>query len=76
MNKQRRKSLYSISAQLSDCLSAIEDICADEQYSLENLPESLQDSQRAESMQDAIDAMDEATSSIQDAIDSIEKAAE
>lgn len=65
MNKQRRKELKSIITKLealgdaieeiSECLQCIKD---EEEEAFENLPESLQESERGQQMQEYIDAME------------------
>lgn len=67
MNKARRKELAQIVAKLEELealhmeikkeLEAVRD---DEQEALDNLPESLQESERGEQMQEYIDAMESA----------------
>ncbi len=46
----------------------------EEQEAFDNLPESLQETERGEKMSNAIEQMDYAISSIEDAIDNIEEA--
>ena len=67
MNKARRKELAQIVAKLEELealhleikeeLEAVRD---EEQEALDNLPESLQESERGEQMQEYIDAMESA----------------
>lgn len=56
MNKNRRKAIESIIDNLMDLSSEIEGIINDEQDALDNIPESLQESERANTMRDAIEA--------------------
>lgn len=60
MNKDRR-------ARLQELVEALACIQEEEQEAFDNMPESLQESERGEAMQEAIDAMDEA----KDALDGI-----
>ena len=64
MNKIRRKELAGIMAKLEtlDALrleinEMLESVIDEEQEALDNLPESLQESERGEQMQEYIDAM-------------------
>lgn len=64
MNKIRRKALEAIITRLEELetlRSAIreelEEIMDEEQEALDNMPESLQDSERGQQMQEYIDAM-------------------
>jgi transcriptional/translational regulatory protein YebC/TACO1 len=68
MNKIRRKELANIVAKLEelDALreeirERLSDILDDEQECLDNMPESLQESERGEQMQEYIDAMENVT---------------
>lgn len=47
----------------------LEECRNEEEDAFDNMPESLQDGERGEAMQEAISAMEDADSSIQDAID-------
>ena len=67
MNKQRRKELADILAKLeelenlrSEIKERLETVRAEEEEALDNLPESLQDSERGQQMQEYIDTLDEA----------------
>lgn len=71
MNKDRRKSLEAIRSRLeslADVVATLRDdieyIQSDEQQALDNLPDSMADSDRASAMQEAIDAMDSAMSDL------------
>lgn len=68
MNKNRRKAIESIIDNLMDLSSEIEGIINDEQDALDNIPESLQESERANTMRDAIEALEDANSSIQEVL--------
>ena len=68
MNKSRGKAIESIIDNLMDLSSEIEGIINDEQDALDNIPESLQESERANTMRDAIEALEDANSSIQEVL--------
>ena len=59
MNKARREELLDVATTLGEALDRLEEIRDDEQESFDNLPEGLQCSSRGESMQEALDQMDE-----------------
>jgi hypothetical protein len=68
MNKQRRKELAAILSKLeelenlrSEIKERLEAVRDEEQEALDNLPESLQESERGEQMQEYIDAMENVT---------------
>ena len=77
MNNSRRKQIYTIgrrlaaayetfSSSLQESLSELQDILSDEQDALDNLPESLQYSDRGTAMQDAIDNLETDCQSLED----------
>lgn len=74
MNYIRRKQIEEVVQKLSDLQGDIESICADEQEAFDNLPESFQYSERGETMQEAIDNLDYASSSIDEVIDYLTEA--
>ena len=58
MNKERRERLAEVETTIEDSIDQIQYIVDEEQEAIDNLPDSLQDSQRAMSMYDAIDSME------------------
>lgn len=66
MNKQRRKALEEIIGKLEELKEEIEAIQEEEQEAYDNIPESLQDTDRANHMYENIDALEEVASNIQD----------
>lgn len=73
MNAERRKridavieSINKIKEQFVDLRCEISDIKDGEEEAMNNLPESMQDGDRGQAMQDSIDAIDEAYSAIMD----------
>ena len=75
MNKQRRKQLADIVEQLESLKSELEEV-KEQEEAFENMPESLQESDRGQHMQEVIDILDNAFSSIEEAIDGITEAQE
>ena len=63
MNKARRKRIQDVQTQLEVLKQEIDSIMAEEQEALENMPESLQESERGEAMQEAIYALESAFNS-------------
>lgn len=66
MNNARRKVLYSIIERLEDLQTDLQDILDQEEESYNNLPEGLQESERGETMEAAIDNMAEAVDAFED----------
>lgn len=73
MNKKRRTQIKEVYAALRDTKDNLEDILAEEQFALDNLPENLQESERAESAENAIDKMDNAVDAIAEAMDCLKE---
>lgn len=69
MNKIRRKRIENTIEKLEKIMAEFEDIRDDEQDCFDNLPESLQYSERGETMEEAIDVLDNVLDNINDAID-------
>lgn len=71
MNAKQRKELQGYVESLEEIKSNIETMMEDETEKLDNMPEGLQESERGEAMQFAIDQLDEASTYLQDSIDAI-----
>ena len=71
MNKQRRKELDTIYRKIEYLMQDLETVCGEEQDAYDNLPESFQESDRGETMYNAIDNMESALSSLGEAMDYI-----
>lgn len=71
MNNQRRKEIAKAVAMLDDVNDILDGVNCDENDAYDNMPENLQDSDRASNMQDNIDKLDDACSSISEIIDSL-----
>ena len=74
MNSARRKRLENIQGYLSEVLAELEGVLEEEQEAFDNMPESLQTSERGEISENAIGEIESAIENISDAIDSIENA--
>lgn len=71
MNKQRRKWLEDTIAKLEENKSEIESIEQEEREAYDNLPESIQESERGESMLENADELEQAASDLDDLISNL-----
>lgn len=71
MNRDRREKLATASRHLSLALGIINDACEAEQQSFDNLPESIQDSDRGSQMEDNVSYMEDAASDVESALDNL-----
>ena len=74
MNKDRRKRIDSIYAELEQWVGMIEDLECEEQDAFDAMPEGLQDSERGQVSQSAIDSLVDARDSLTSAIDALDAA--
>ena len=74
MNKWLRNDLMKISEQVEELSSDIERIRDGEEEKLDNMPESLQDSNKAEAFQEVIDFLDDALASMSEVCEAITNA--
>lgn len=72
MNAQRRKALRVIITKLEELdslrqeiLERLEEVKGEEQQALDNMPESLQESERGQQMQEYIDSMESTTTELE-----------
>lgn len=72
MNKERREELLDVVQYLDDAIDRLGEIRDDEQEAFDNLPEGLQNSIRGDSMQEAIDVLEQFESDINGVRDQIE----
>lgn len=73
MNNIRRKRLKEIKDRLESIASDIDMVRDDEQDSLDNLPENLQCSVRADDIQEKIDLLEEIYDDVTDVVDKIDE---
>lgn len=66
MNNDRRKRITEAQELLSQARAILEIVRDEEQEAYENLPESLQVSERGLKMEDALDILDNAVSDLED----------
>lgn len=76
MNKQRRNRIEEVVATLDGIYEVLNDLECEEQQALDNMPESFQESERGERMQEIIDYLSDAASSIEEAEESLNSAIE
>ena len=69
MNAKQRKTLQGYVESLDEIKCAIDEKAEEEQDKYDNMPEGLQESERGEAMQEAIDNLESASSSLEEAID-------
>lgn len=74
MNQRRRLSLTNAKELLERAKTIVDGVRDQEQDSLDNIPENLQDSERAEKMEDAVASLDEAIEAIETAQEKINDA--
>ena len=74
MNKDRRKQIDEAASMLQDALALIEQIRDEEQESFDNMPESLQESDRGTASEAAAEELDDAAGNLQYTIDNLENA--
>lgn len=72
MNKDRRKRLRQITEQAGQLLEQLRAIQEEEQKALENVPESLQYTDRYGDMEQAAEVLDEAADTLEDTINGLE----
>lgn len=65
MNAQRRKRIATVEALLSQARDLLEEIASEEREAFENLPDSLQDSERGFRIQDILDALEQGVGDIE-----------
>ncbi len=72
MNRERRQQLLDVASSLADAMDRLSEIRDEEQEAFDNMPEGLQSGNRGQTMQEAIDTMDEWSSEIEAIKDTIE----
>lgn len=72
MNKQRRKAIDEIQGKLMDLQSELECVRDEEQEAFDNLPESIQYSERGERMEEFIQYLEESMDNLESAIESLD----
>lgn len=73
MNKERRKWLQSVINELEVQKCEIESIQDEEQEAYDNLPENLNDTERANNMYENIDGFGDVSSELEDIISNLQE---
>lgn len=73
MNADRRKRVAKVREELEALAGQIGEIEEEEQTAFDNLPEGLQDTERAGKMENAIDQLGDATGRVQEAMEILEE---
>lgn len=76
MNKERRKRITEAQELLSQARSILETVRDEEQEAYENLPESLQEGERGQRMEEAADILDIAVDDLEDMESKLEECKE
>lgn len=74
MNKERRKELNNLIEQIEELKISLETLCEEEQEYYDNMPESIQNGEKGERSQEAIDNLESAIDNLDEAIDEIQNA--
>ena len=73
MNNARRKEIYECIEELENLKQKIEYIRDDEEESYSNLPESIQYSERGDTMQENVDELEDAIGQLGDVVDILQE---
>lgn len=71
MNRDRRLRLREAQALLEQAEAIVREVADDERAAFENLPESLQESDRGVEMEETVDALEDAATEIESAASTI-----
>lgn len=71
MNKKRRKEIENLRESISETKAKLQDLLNEEQQAFDNMPESIQESERGEEMQEIIEYMEVAIDSLEEATESL-----
>lgn len=76
MNNARRKRIDEAMKHLSLARELLETVRDEEQEAYDNLPENLQESERGQKMEEAVDSLDTAVSDLENVESSLEECKE
>lgn len=76
MNAQRRKEIAKAIALIEDAIAILDSVAEEEREAYDNLPESLQYSERGERMEECAEAIENVSSELTDQIYSLNDAIE
>ena len=66
MNAERRKRIEKAVGMIADARSILDEVKTDEQDAFDNMPESIQASERGERMEEFIEMLEEAVSAMEE----------
>lgn len=72
MNKQRRNRIFKMVERINEIVGILEATRDEEQEALDNLPESIRESERGERIEEYIDALDNAVECLIEGVSTIE----
>lgn len=75
MNNVRRRELMRINNALEELKDRVDDVMCEEEDSFNNLTENLQQTEKGQAMEEAINNLNDAIDAIEEAIDCISEAA-
>lgn len=76
MNRERRSKISDIMERLDAIQTELEEIRNEEQEAFDNMPESIQGSERGENMENGIDTMSECIDSLLTVVEQLEEVSE
>ena len=76
MNKQRRAQIAKIAETVSDLSSQLTELRDEEQEYLDNMPGSLQGSEKAQAAENAVSNLDDAINGLEEVVGPLEEAQE
>ena len=71
MNNARRKQITQLLEQLENLKADLDSILEEEQEAFDNLPESLQEGERGQASQTAIESLETAQSAFEEIVDAL-----
>ena len=71
MNKKRRKEIENLRESISETKAKLQYLLDEEQQAFDNMPESIQESERGEEMQEIIEYMETAIDGLEEATESL-----
>jgi prefoldin subunit 5 len=74
MNKKRREAIDDLVNKINEIKEAAESLRDEEQEAFDNMPESLQQGDKGQAMEEAISNLDDAVNALEEAISGLESA--
>lgn len=73
MNRKRKEEVRTVYGSIQKITSDLKELCQDEQMSYDNIPENLQETQRALDSEEAIDNLDSAIDALEEALEYLDE---